>query len=141
LQVGGTALAQQQQQQNSAGTSAGSDNSSGGSFTDKAKQGFEAVQQYFEKALGTPTGQKVRAFYTEGQKQVLDIHNEALRLKGLKQEKAGGASGGSTCNCNGTGDCTCRNGQCKCSSCGNAPGGSSSTGATATTGTTDEKQL
>ena len=32
------------------------------------------------KALASPFGQKVKAFYTETSKQVLDIHEEARRI-------------------------------------------------------------
>jgi len=35
---------------------------------------------YFENALGTPTGKKVRAFYDDRRKDALDIHAEARRL-------------------------------------------------------------
>jgi hypothetical protein len=56
-------------------------------ITDKATTGWNTLNQYFEKAIDTPTGQKVRAFYTEGSKQVLDIHTEARRLAELKKQQ------------------------------------------------------
>jgi len=76
--------------------------------TNKANQGLNTVSRYFESALNTPTGQKVRDFYTMGSKQVLDIHNEAKRLKDLKVKDANCVCGGEggTCNCPG-GNCTC----------------------------------
>ena len=36
--------------------------------------------QYYAKALSSPFGQKVKAFYTTTSKQVLDIHEEARRI-------------------------------------------------------------
>ncbi|KAK3897700.1 hypothetical protein C8A05DRAFT_38729 [Staphylotrichum tortipilum] len=45
---------------------------------------------YFEKAKDTPTGKRIVGFYTTGQRQVQDIHNEAKRLAELKKEEAGG---------------------------------------------------
>lgn len=51
----------------------------------RADAGWRGLNSYFEKALGTPTGQKVRSFYEQGQKQVLDVHNEAKHLATLKK--------------------------------------------------------
>lgn len=67
----------------------------------KATQGYNTVTRYLETALNTPTGQKVRTFYEEGQKQVLDIHAEARRLADLKaaeeaKNKPAGEASGST---------------------------------------------
>ncbi|RMZ76668.1 hypothetical protein DV738_g4786, partial [Chaetothyriales sp. CBS 135597] len=45
------------------------------------------LNTYFEKALNTPTGQRVRSFYVEGDKQVRDVHNEARRLADIKAGK------------------------------------------------------
>lgn len=42
--------------------------------------------QYYQKAIASPFGQKVKAFYTDTSKQVLDIHEEARRI--ADQEKA-----------------------------------------------------
>lgn len=36
--------------------------------------------QYYTKAISSPFGQKVHAFYTTTSKQVLDIHEEARRI-------------------------------------------------------------
>ncbi|KZF22870.1 hypothetical protein L228DRAFT_247275 [Xylona heveae TC161] len=57
-------------------------------ISEKANAGWKSLGQYFEKALGTPTGQRVRAFYTQGDKQVRDIHAEARRLADLKSGKS-----------------------------------------------------
>ncbi|OCK78991.1 hypothetical protein K432DRAFT_444231 [Lepidopterella palustris CBS 459.81] len=55
--------------------------------SDKAAAGWRGMHSYFEKALGTPTGQKVRQFYLTGNKQVIDVHNEARHLANLKTGK------------------------------------------------------
>ncbi|PGG97542.1 hypothetical protein AJ79_09157 [Helicocarpus griseus UAMH5409] len=56
-------------------------------ISDKAASGLRGLHSYFEKAMGTPTGQKVRDFYLQSDKQVRDIHNEAKRLADLKSGK------------------------------------------------------
>ena len=112
-------------------------------ITDKAYTGWRGLNSYFEKALGTPTGQKLAAFYTSSNKQVQDIHAEARRLADLKSGKSsssggggdGGSGGGSyeqneknmknvpgtektTCTCGGNdGACPCEPGKCACSGC------------------------
>ena len=48
------------------------------------------MASYFEQALGTPTGQRVRNFYASGNKQVMDVHNEARRLADMKAGKTPG---------------------------------------------------
>ena len=53
----------------------------------KAQQGWLGLQSYFEKAASTPTGQKLRGFYEQGSKQVMDVHNEARHLASLKSGK------------------------------------------------------
>ncbi|KAL4880796.1 hypothetical protein BJY04DRAFT_190826 [Aspergillus karnatakaensis] len=57
-------------------------------ISDKAATGWRGLNSYFEKALGTPSGQKLRAFYEQTDKQVRDIHSEARRLADLKTGKA-----------------------------------------------------
>lgn len=47
--------------------------------------------QYYTRALSSPFGQKVKAFYTSTSKQVLDIHEEARRI--AETQKAGAAAG------------------------------------------------
>ncbi|KAG0140195.1 hypothetical protein CROQUDRAFT_100449 [Cronartium quercuum f. sp. fusiforme G11] len=47
---------------------------------------FQLGLQYYEKALASPHGSKVRDFYTKTSKQVLDVHAEAKRIA---EEKAG----------------------------------------------------
>ena len=114
----------------------------------KAQQGWLGLTSYFDKAASTPTGQRLRAFYDQGQKQVLDVHNEARHLATLKSPKEGGAGAegqgpvsaeGVTaekaemekvevdgkektkCNCGGAdGKCPCEPGKCACAGCSKA---------------------
>jgi len=99
-------------------------------ITDKAANltntATSTFSRYFEKFAGTPTGHKIRAFYEEGEKQVLDVHNEARRLADLKKQEeekknAGAVHGGpekTTCNCGGNESaCKCEPGKCDCSGC------------------------
>jgi len=58
--------------------------------TNAASTVWSGLSSYYEKAAGTPTGQRVVNFYTQQQRTALDIHNEALRLANLK--KGGAAS-------------------------------------------------
>lgn len=62
-------------------------------ITDKAASGWRGLNSYFEKALEHPSGQKLRDFYVQTDKQVRDIHNEARRLADLKQGKGGETEG------------------------------------------------
>jgi len=57
-------------------------------LSNQAASGWQSLNHYFEKALSTPTGQKVRDFYRQTDKQVRDIHTEARRLADLKTGKA-----------------------------------------------------
>jgi len=61
----------------------------------RANAGWLSLNSYFEAAVGTPTGQRLRAFYEQGQKQVLDVHNEAKHLAALKQNKSESTEAGS----------------------------------------------
>ena len=78
-----------------------------------------------EGFVETPTGQRVRAFYNQGSKQVLDVHNEAVHLAGLKKQGSGDlnlhkveGTDRTACNCNAKGSvCQCAPGKCDCSSC------------------------
>lgn len=93
-------------------------------ITNKATSAWMGLNSYFEKALGTPTGQKVRDFYLQGDKQVRDIHAEARRLADLKAgktsnepEKVAGTNE-TICKCGGAeGACPCPPGQCACVDC------------------------
>jgi len=58
-------------------------------ISNKALGGWGSLHSYFEKALEHPSGQKLREFYSQTDKQVRDIHNEARRLADLKQGKNG----------------------------------------------------
>lgn len=110
-----------------------------------ASQGWRSMSSYFEKALGTPTGQKLRKFYEDGNKQVIDVHNEARHLADLKAGKAGAkaATEGESshanvsaeeagvhqvegdrtqCNCGSTTEkCPCPPGKCACPNCAKNP--------------------
>ncbi|KAF7297696.1 RRM domain-containing protein [Mycena kentingensis (nom. inval.)] len=50
------------------------------------KTAGDYFHQYYTKALASPFGAKVRDFYTNASKQVVDIHDEAKRIQA---EKAG----------------------------------------------------
>ena len=105
--------------------------------TDKAAQGWRGLNSYFEKAMETPTGQKMVGFYSTGQKQVQDIHAEASRLAALKKQEQGLPTTGkmgmhtlpgtnkTVCACGGkTGVCPCEAGKCGCTGCTKAGHGS-----------------
>jgi len=91
--------------------------------SDKTAGVFSTLNSYYEKALGTPTGQKLAALYEQGNKQVIDVHNEARRLADLKAGKSTphpveGKEDRTECSCGGAdGKCGCAPGQCACSSC------------------------
>lgn len=92
--------------------------------SNKAMQGWAGMNSYFEKALGTPTGRKVRQFYETSNKQVIDVHNEARHLADLKKsatatpEKVPGTEK-TKCSCaSDSGKCGCAPGKCACSGCG-----------------------
>merc|ERR1711939_324217 len=102
--------------------------------TERTMGAWAGLNTYFEKALNTPTGQKVRAFYVEGDKQVRDVHNEARRLADLKAGKSHEpeqvpGTENTVCNCGGSeGVCGCAPGKCSCANCANCS--KSSTAAT-----------
>jgi len=102
--------------------------------TEKANAGWGSLSSYFEKAINTPTGQKLRTFYEQGNKQVVDVHNEARHLADLKSGKQDIHSvgeGRTKCNCGSeSGKCPCAPGACACASCGKNPD-EKNTGATA----------
>lgn len=91
--------------------------------TDKAMSAWGGLSSYFEKALGTPTGQRIRQFYIQGDKQVRDVHNEARRLADLKAGKtyepeAVAGTDKTVCKCGGEdGVCGCAPGHCNCARC------------------------
>ncbi|KAI0382206.1 hypothetical protein F5Y04DRAFT_253250 [Hypomontagnella monticulosa] len=61
-------------------------------ITNRANTLFSGISSYFEKATSSPTGKKLVKFYTDGQRQVQDIHAEARRLANLKKEEHGGSA-------------------------------------------------
>ncbi|RPA92622.1 hypothetical protein L873DRAFT_1817400 [Choiromyces venosus 120613-1] len=93
--------------------------------TDRALGAKHTLTTYFEKALGTPTGQRIRTFYEQGGKSLMDIHNEARRLAELRKQQNRKSSEEplvgpekTTCACGGNeGVCTCEPGKCACARC------------------------
>ncbi|OAA70606.1 actin cytoskeleton protein [Cordyceps fumosorosea ARSEF 2679] len=61
-------------------------------LSQKANHFFTGLGSYFEKASATNTGRKIVKFYTDGSRQVQDIHTEARRLADLKKESHGGSA-------------------------------------------------
>jgi len=55
--------------------------------TQRANSLLSGLTSYYEKAAGTPSGQKLVNFYTQTSRQVQDIHNEARRLADLKKQE------------------------------------------------------
>merc|ERR1711900_139385 len=90
--------------------------------TQKANNLLTGLTSYFEKAAGTPTGQKLVNFYTQSSKQVQDIHAEARRLADLKKQDSGvtkvPGTEKTTCKCaSDSTNCPCEAGKCACSDC------------------------
>jgi hypothetical protein len=97
--------------------------------TQKATTAYNSLltglSSYYEKASGTPTGQKLVNFYTQAQVQALDVHNEAKRLAGLKGNDAAGNPSAvpgtekTVCKCGSSSSaCNCEEGKCGCNDCG-----------------------
>ncbi|KAJ4254375.1 Protein vip1 [Fusarium torreyae] len=61
-------------------------------ITQRANSLWLGLSSYFEKASNTPTGKKIANFYTEGSRQVQEVHAEARRLADLKKEEHGGSA-------------------------------------------------
>jgi hypothetical protein len=103
--------------------------------TSRAAGAWSGLNSYFEKAINTPSGQKVRQFYEVGSKQVMDVHNEAMHLANLKKQHSdvAGAGGNVTepapgdnsrtvCQCGSdTQNCPCAPGTCACNNCAKNP--------------------
>jgi hypothetical protein len=110
-------------------------------ITQKAYAGWTSLTTYFEKAANTPTGQKLRGFYEQGNKTVMDVHNEARYLADLKKKEQGGAGASkdataesmnvhtlpppnqnlTQCDCAAeAGSCPCPEGKCACKGCAKA---------------------
>jgi len=58
---------------------------------DEQKGVTKKVGDYYVRALSTPVGSKVHAFYTSTTKQIRDIHEEAIRLTGWQKSNAAGS--------------------------------------------------
>jgi RNA recognition motif-containing protein len=61
-------------------------------ITQRANTFLTGLGSYFEAATNTPTGQKIVNFYTQGSRQVQEVHAEARRLAELKKEEHGGSA-------------------------------------------------
>ena len=61
-------------------------------ISQRATSLWSGLGSYFEKATSTPTGRRLVGFYTEGSKQVQDIHVEARRLADFKKGQYGGSA-------------------------------------------------
>lgn len=61
-------------------------------ISNRANSLFLGLNSYFEKASNTPTGKKIVNFYTEGSRQVNEVHVEARRLAELKKGEHGGSA-------------------------------------------------
>lgn len=70
--------------------------------TNKGYAAFNVMTSYFDKAASTPTGQKLRAFYEQGNKTVMDVHNEARHLANLKKQKPAGEEGAAATTAEGS---------------------------------------
>jgi len=62
-------------------------------LTRSATMAWNGFHSYFDKAINTETGRQLRKFYEEGNKQVVDVHNEARHLANLKSGKPAAAPG------------------------------------------------
>jgi len=87
-------------------------------ITQKAVAGWTTLNSYFDKAANTPTGQKLRVFYDQGNKTVMDVHNEARHLADLKKKESGKAGASGTGVQVDAGNCGCSEKECVCSGCG-----------------------
>jgi hypothetical protein len=89
--------------------------------TQRANSLLSGLTSYYEKAAGTPSGQKLVNFYTQTSRQVQDIHNEARRLADLKKQEGAQKVPGTdktTCKCGSDSEkCPCAPGECACSDC------------------------
>lgn len=104
-------------------------------ITSKVTAGWQGLYSYFDKAAGTPTGQKLRQFYMTGNKTVMDVHNEARHLADLNKgghssiEEPHSIAGTDKTQCKCAADegrCGCAPGKCACSDCPKAKGSRSS---------------
>ncbi|CAE6533839.1 unnamed protein product [Rhizoctonia solani] len=59
---------------------------------DEQKGYSKQASSYYERAINSPLGQKVFAFYSSTSKHVLDIHEEAKRIAGETKQSATPAS-------------------------------------------------
>lgn len=62
----------------------------------KANAGLQIGSKYYSAALQTPFGSKVHAFYTQAEKQVRDVHEEAMRIRDSKKTSTGAEASATT---------------------------------------------
>lgn len=92
-------------------------------ISERAMATWRGLNSYFEKAMHTPSGRKLRDFYEQGNKTVMDVHNEARHLADLKTGKSQphqvpGEPNRTQCDCVAkTGKCGCAPGKCACANC------------------------
>jgi hypothetical protein len=60
-------------------------------ITQRAAGFLNSLGSYFENVTNTPTGKKIVQFYTDGTKQVQEVHAEARRLADAKTDEHGSA--------------------------------------------------
>ncbi|KAH9891953.1 hypothetical protein C8Q73DRAFT_837499 [Cubamyces lactineus] len=63
---------------------------------DEQKGITKTASDYYARALSSPFGQKVKAFYTSTSKQVLDIHEEARRIAEAHKQSSSAPTAQST---------------------------------------------
>jgi RNA recognition motif-containing protein len=61
-------------------------------ITQRATGFLNSLSSYFEAATNTPTGKKIVQFYSDGSKQVQEVHAEARRLADAKKDEHGGSA-------------------------------------------------
>lgn len=61
-------------------------------ISDKLARGHSKLARYFDQALNTETGSKIREYYTGAVKNVQDVHTEARRLADIKEKESGPAA-------------------------------------------------
>ncbi|KAH7028255.1 hypothetical protein B0J12DRAFT_770829 [Macrophomina phaseolina] len=102
--------------------------------SEKANSGWRSPSSYFDKAFSTSAGRELRKFYEQGNKQVIDVHNEARHLVNLKKQQEAGmehipGTDRTKCNCGATAEkCPCAPGKCCCADCAKNPEAGASKG-------------
>lgn len=61
--------------------------------TEKGREAWSRINSFFSSALETNAGHKILDFYSQGKKEVLDVHTEARRLADMKNPNNNQSSG------------------------------------------------